>query len=172
MLDPSIHSGIGAVGSIGGRLVVWWFWRHLERIAWFFLVCRHDICQIFYTSAFPANMKVYPNNAQTTTCFTPEDAIFNPNKCEIHLLSSMIRCALSLLYKLIKNYTKIFKITQDMSSPAEILPNVEIIYTSAACDACDKHHVCRMILDQIIWRVRIKGLQKIINRQLIQPLRY
>ena len=29
-----------------------------------------------------------------------------------------------------------------MSSPAEILPNIEIIYTSAACDACDKYHVC------------------------------
>ena len=23
---------------------------------------RHDICKIFYTSAFPANMKIYPNN--------------------------------------------------------------------------------------------------------------
>ena len=56
----------------------------------------------------------------------------------------LLRYALSLLYniKLIKNYTKIFKITQDMSSPAEILPNIEIIYTSAACDACDKYHVC------------------------------
>ena len=55
----------------------------------------------------------------------------------------LLRYALSLLYniKLIKNYTKIFKITQDMSSPAEILPNIEIIYTSAACDACDKYHV-------------------------------
>ena len=30
-----------------------------------------------------------------------------------------------------------------MSSPAEILPNIEIIYTSAACDACDKYDVCR-----------------------------
>ena len=37
---------------------------------------------------------------------------------------------------------KIFEITHDMSSPTEILPNVEIIYTSAACDACDKYHVC------------------------------
>ena len=56
----------------------------------------------------------------------------------------LLRYALSLLYniKLIKNYTKIFEITQDMSSPAEILPNIEIIYTSAACDACDKYHVC------------------------------
>ena len=59
----------------------------------------------------------------------------------------LLRYALSLLYniKLIKNYTKIFKITQDMSSPAEILPNIEIIYTSAACDACDKYHVCKII---------------------------
>ena len=50
---------------------------------------------------------------------------------------------LSLLYniKLVKNYKNIFEITQDMSSPAEILPNIEIIYTSAACDACDKYHV-------------------------------
>ena len=29
-----------------------------------------------------------------------------------------------------------------MSSPAKKLPNIEIIYTSAACDACDKYHVC------------------------------
>ena len=29
-----------------------------------------------------------------------------------------------------------------MSSPAKSLPNIEIIYTSAACDACDKYHVC------------------------------
>ena len=55
----------------------------------------------------------------------------------------LLRYALSFLYniKLVKNYTKIFEITQDMSSPAEILPNIEIIYTSAACDACDKYHV-------------------------------
>ena len=55
----------------------------------------------------------------------------------------LLRYALSLLYniKLIKNYTKIFKITQDMSSPAEILPNIEMIYTIAACDAFDKYHV-------------------------------
>ena len=59
----------------------------------------------------------------------------------------LLRYALSLLYniKLIKNYTKIFEITQDMSSPAEILPNIEIIYTSAACDACDKCHVWRQV---------------------------
>ena len=59
----------------------------------------------------------------------------------------LLRYELSLLYniKLIKNYTKIFEITQDMSSPAEILPNVEIIYTSAACDACDKYHVCLIL---------------------------
>ena len=57
----------------------------------------------------------------------------------------LLRYAFSLLnnIKLIKNYTQIFEITQDMSSPAEILPNNEIIYTSAACDACDKYHVCR-----------------------------
>ena len=38
----------------------------------------------------------------------------------------LLRYALSLLYniKLIKNYTKIFEITQDMSSPAKNLPNV------------------------------------------------
>ena len=55
----------------------------------------------------------------------------------------LLRYALSFLYniKLVKNYTKIFEITHDMSSPEEILPNVEIIYTSAACDACDKYHV-------------------------------
>ena len=29
-----------------------------------------------------------------------------------------------------------------MSSRAKSLPNIEIIYTSAACDACDKYHVC------------------------------
>ena len=70
----------------------------------------------------------------------------------------LLRYALSLLYniKLIKNYTKIFKITQDMSSPAEILPNIEIIYTSAACDACEKYHVCpKMMLPAngyvIVW---------------------
>ena len=28
-----------------------------------------------------------------------------------------------------------------MSSSAEYLPNIDIIYTSAACDACDKYHV-------------------------------
>ena len=62
----------------------------------------------------------------------------------------LLRYTFSLLYKikLIKNYTQIFKITQDMSSPAEILPNIEIIYTSAACDACDKYHVC---VTQCIW---------------------
>ena len=74
--------------------------------------------------------------------FYPRRRHLNPNKCEIHLLSSL-RYAFSLLYniKLIKNYTKVFEITQDMSSPAKILPNIEIIYTSAACDACDKYHV-------------------------------
>ena len=36
-----------------------------------------------------------------------------------------------------------------MSSPAEILPNVEIIYTSAACDACDKYHVCLRALARV-----------------------
>ena len=65
----------------------------------------------------------------------------------------LLRYALSLLYniKLIKNYTKIFEITQDMSSPAEILPNVEIIYTSAACDACDKYHVCSGHVPSSLW---------------------
>ena len=73
----------------------------------------------------------------------------------------LLRYALSLLYniKLIKNYTKIFKITQDMSSPAEILPNIEIIYTSAACDACDKYHVCPRHISPI----NMQSLQKFSN---------
>ena len=67
----------------------------------------------------------------------------------------LLRYALSLLYniKLIKNYTKIFEITQDMSSPAEILPNIEIIYTSAACDACDKYHVWINICESLFYDI-------------------
>ena len=55
----------------------------------------------------------------------------------------LLRYALSLLYNInfIKNHTKIFEIEQDVSSPTKNLPNFKNIYTSAACDACDKYHV-------------------------------
>ena len=48
---------------------------------------------------------------------------------------------------------KMFENTQDMSSPAEILPNIEIIYTSAACDACDKYHVWWQSLWYLQWQI-------------------
>ena len=60
-----------------------------------------------------------------------------------------------------------------MSSPAEILPNVEIIYTSAACDACDKYHVCTSIaalMTQVLgvkifyWPQNVKVVLKLMRK--------
>ena len=51
-----------------------------------------------------------------------------------------------VIFTIRTNFNRFFEITLDICSQEEILPKVEIIYTSDACDASDKYHVYTTVL--------------------------
>ena len=74
--------------------------------------------------------------------FYPRRRHLNPNKCEIHFCPLKICIFFTLQYQIDQKLHKnLWNYTRHVF-PNKNLPNVENIYKSAACDACDKYHVC------------------------------
>ena len=100
----------------------------------------HDICQFFYTSAYQT--KIYPKNALILACFQASKHQSSLKICTLFF---------TLNTTSIKSNTNMpLKLHEQIFPYKKFYLGLKLFYTSTACGACDKYHVCISIFLAIL----------------------